>query len=219
MGRHHLWMLLIVSPLLFGCMGRLTLDLTRPESETTVREVGDAVLGDEVTITCIDGTMYEGEVLSQTDSSLVILPPEVAGRPEIPWKSICRVSVSGRPFLLYVAVCGGSTVGGVLGGLLDPPKHEGDIRPSYDMSPIGAIIGAAGVWAILGSGCAEKMYIIQSLNAGRDTLSVNETDIMTETNKRIVIQRDGIPVTYDRTAVSWTIQGNRRLVVVPATSK
>lgn len=174
-------------------MGTQTLDLIRPESGLTVREVGDAVLGDEVTVTCVDGTMYEGEVLSQADSSLVFLAPEIAGRPEIPWKSICHLSVPGRPFLLYAAVYGGACAGGLLGGWLDPPKHEGDVIPAFDISPIGALVGSAGMWAILGRACAEKRYVIQSLNEARDTLSVSETDNLSETKKRIVIQRDGIP--------------------------
>jgi hypothetical protein len=219
MNRLHLRVLLIVSPLLFGCMGTQTLDLTRPETATTVREIGDAVLGDEVTVTCIDGTMYEGEVLSQTDSSLVFLSPENTGYPEITWKNVSRVSVSGRPFLLYAAVFGGSCAGGLLGGWLDPPKHEGDVIPAFEISPIGAIVGSAGAWAMLGSACAEKRYVIQSLNDGRDTLSLSERDILSETNKRIVIQHGGTPVTYDRSIVSWKKEGDRRLVIVPAKSR
>ena len=221
MERFHVQILLIVSLLFIdiGCMGTQTLDLTRPESEATVREIGDAVLGDEVTVTCIDGTMYEGEVLSQTDSSVVFLSPEITGRPSITWKDVCRVSVSGRPFLLYAAVYGGSFAGGLLGGWLDPPKHEGDVIPAFDISPIGAIVGGVGVWAILGRTCAERRYVIQSLNDVRDTLVVSETDIVSETNKRIVIQRNGLPVTYDRTIVSWKREGDRRLVMVPAKSK
>jgi hypothetical protein len=215
----HLRVLLTVSPLLFGCMGIQTLDLTRPESELTVREVGDAVLGDEVTVTCIDGTMYEGEVLSQTDSSLVFLSPEVSVPPEMSWKNISHLSAPGRPFLLFAAVCGGSLVGGLLGGWLDPPRHKGDVIPAFDISPIGAIVGSAGMWAIFGRACAEKRYVIQSLNEGRDTLSVSETDIVSETSKRIVIQRDGIPVSYDRTIMSWTKEGDRRLVIVPSKSR
>jgi hypothetical protein len=219
MKRLHLRVLLTVSPLLFGCMGTQTLDLTRPESETTVREVGDAVLGDDVTATCIDGTMYEGEILSQTDSSLVFLSPGITGRPEITWKSIRHLLAPGRPFLLYAAVYGGAFAGGLLGGWLDPPRHEGDVIPAFDISPIGAIVGSAGMWAIFGRACAEKRYVIQALNEGRDTLSVSETDILSETNKRIVIQRDGIPVSYDRTIVSWTKEGDRRLVIVPSKSR
>ena len=221
MSRFHLQILLIAGQLFIaiGCVGTQTLDLTRPESRATVREIGDAVVGDEVTVTCIDGTMYEGEVLSQTDSSLVFLSPEITGRPQIPWKNAYQVSVSGRPLLLYAGAIGGLMVGGVVGGWVVPPKQVGDVRSFPEISPMGALVGCVGAWAILGRVCADRRYVIQMLNDGRDTLSVSETDILTETNKRIVIRRDGISVTYDRTIVSWKKEGDRRLVVVPGKAR
>jgi hypothetical protein len=214
MPRFHHEILLIVGHLFicFGCVGTRTLDLTRPGSVATEQEIGESVLGDAVTVTYIDGTMYEGDVIGHTDSSLALSSNETTdGRP-IPWQSIHELSISGRPLFLIAGAMGGGLAGGLVGSWLDPPTSE-PVDPGG--ARVGAVVGGVAGGILIGGLGAERRYIIKLLNESRDTLSVSEADILVETGKRITIRRHGIPVTYDRSAVSWKKQENRCLLIVP----
>ena len=180
--RLSLQILLILLQLIMGlgCVGTQTIDLTRPETGTTVREIGDAVVGDAVTVTCIDGMLYEGEVLSQTDSNLVFSSAEIAGSLYISWKRVHQLLVSGRLLYIYAGAVGGSLAGGLVGSWVDPATSE---PVDFGGAPIGGLVGAFVGGTMVGRLGAERRYVIQPLNDCRDTLSVNETDILVETSK------------------------------------
>jgi len=63
--------------------------------------------------------MYEGEVLSHTDSSLAFSSNEIAGGLPIFWKSIHQLSISGRPVFLIAGAMGGGFAGYLVGSWLE----------------------------------------------------------------------------------------------------
>jgi hypothetical protein len=211
-------LILLVGALHCGCVSLATYEMSSPSPGLSTEELSDALTGKSVTLTLVNGSIYEGEI---TD-----VPPDEIG--------ICldgpdRILTVARedihavyiPRPVHWAVAGAIAGAAIVASVTYPQiEHQYSHHGLIDLGPVfvtagEAILGACLVATIVGNLTPARRYMFEPVPNSCETLRVEKKDVLSDTFDEITVREGGKTVTYDLRIVNLISDGDHVLLVRP----
>jgi hypothetical protein len=196
-----------------GCVGVRTLQVSGPEPDLTWEELSSNLAGKVAGVTLVSGELVRGMITNiQADSTSIRLTD-----------SSHALTVS-NDFIYSLSVPSGGIglAGGVIGGLMEVAVAESQRKEGVDQfsNNVGRVLGYGGAGAFLGATLlgnlyAPKRYLLAPLPDRLDTITVDQSDLVTNSDSWLTVKKSGERTTYNKEVVRVIPRGRHLFIVRP----